>query len=285
LEVFMVLNKWTGVVLIVVLGMGCGLAKMAGAETAEPALPVVNMMTGENQAIADIFPDPEKVIAAMELIAITDMEMNGNSYMENREVTPLPLDRWEVDRFGVTVRYPIIQLSTLTGRPGAYQFYWYELEGLYDPEILGEEGFAIEPGTLPGVPVSLGDDLERLAIMYGGGKESDFTIDMQVYRFEDARFRGVSALTSRDDPVGTGLVKEIRAKRLDYDGARVGVSDERDVITKLGEPESRETIDADMAYYQLLPEGVVLWYDQGTARLGMLVGTDGIVALAILRGV
>ncbi|MDR1600433.1 MAG: hypothetical protein LBS11_11285 [Oscillospiraceae bacterium] len=281
----MVLNKWTGVVLIVVLGMGCGLAKMAGAETAEPALPVVNMMTGENQAIADIFPDPEKVIAAMELIAITDMEMNGNSYMENREVTPLPLDRWEVDRFGVTVRYPIIQLSTLTGRPGAYQFYWYELEGLYDPEILGEEGFAIEPGTLPGVPVSLGDDLERLAIMYGGGKESDFTIDMQVYRFEDARFRGVSALTSRDDPVGTGLVKEIRAKRLDYDGARVGVSDERDVITKLGEPESRETIDADMAYYQLLPEGVVLWYDQGTARLGMLVGTDGIVALAILRGV
>jgi hypothetical protein len=263
-------------------------------------MPVTDMTTGEPCAISDIFPDPDAAISAMESIAVIDMEENGNAYMENRDVTPLPLDRWEADAYGITVRYPAYRLSTFSGRPGAYQFFWYELDGLYDPAFVdgvktrARESLLVdesEPNgmeasalvSLPGIPVALGDDLFRIAMLYGGGKESDFTTDKQVYRLEDARFRGVTVLTSRDDPAGTGLITEIRSSRLDYNGLYTGVSDQQAVIDIMGEPSAREVIDEDASYYALLPEGEILWYDVGGARLGMLVGAEGLLSVVVLQ--
>ncbi|MDR0397515.1 MAG: hypothetical protein LBH66_09490 [Oscillospiraceae bacterium] len=280
--------KWTGVVALVgLLVVMAGMIVMIGDGRAEDEGQIVlNMVKGEGQDAEEVFPDLDKVVEAMEAIAGEDMDVNGNAYMENREVKPLPTDKWEIDEFGVTVRYPLDRLSTFSGRPGAYHFMWYELDGLFVPEAVGwvDVGSEGEGGDgLPGVAVRLGDEIERLSMMYGGGKESDYTVDKQAYKLEDARFRGVTVMTSRDDPTGKGMVTEIRAKRLEYQGVRVGVSDEETVIKAMGEPNERETIDADAAYYQLLPEGVVLWYDKEESRLGMLIDTDGILSVAILQ--
>ncbi|GHU71394.1 hypothetical protein AGMMS49992_05310 [Clostridia bacterium] len=285
---------WTSLICIVLVMM-CA-AAIAQDEPTALTLPVLDLTSGESYAIADIFPDPDAAIAAMESIAERDMTENGNAYMENRTVTPLPLDNWEVDEYGVIIRYPIDRLSTFSGRPGAYQFNWYELEGLYDAEFVEgiherAQSARIEaesepnPLALPGIPVSLGDELERLALIYGGGKESDFTETSQAYRLEDARFRGVTILTSRDDPTGTGEIIEIRAARLDYDGLCVGVSDEQAVLDLLGEPDAREPIGEDASYYQLLPEGEILWYDREDVRLGMLVDGENTLVCIILKAI
>ncbi|GHU71996.1 hypothetical protein FACS1894184_19450 [Clostridia bacterium] len=297
----MLITKRTGITLsttvCILLTIILCTTAIASDITEEPVLPVMDMTTNESHAIEDIFPDPDAVIAAMESIVLTDMENNGNAYMENRDVTPLPLDRWEVDAIGVTVRYPADRLSTFSGRPGAYHFMWYELDGLYDQEFVeGARAKALEAALsqpdaqvaaellgLPGIPATLGDDLMRLSILYGGGKESDFTVDKQVYRLEEARFRDVTVLTGRDDPAGTGLVTEIRAARCDYNGLRIGLSDRQDVINALGEPDLVEAIDEDAAYYQLLPEGEVLWYEQNETRLGMLIGDGDVLILIILQ--
>ncbi|MDR1263642.1 MAG: hypothetical protein LBK46_09180 [Oscillospiraceae bacterium] len=292
--------KRTSVAIAAILVLFIGIGTVGAAAPSESIMPVTDMTTGEPCAIADIFPDPEAAISAMESIVVIDMEENGNAYMENRDVTPLPLDRWEADAYGITVRYPADRLSTFSGRPGAYQFFWYELDGLYDPAFVdgvktrARESLPIdesEPSdmaestlvSLPGIPVSLGDDLFRIAMLYGGGKESDFTADKQVYRLEDARFRGVTVLTSRDDPVGMGLITEIRASRLDYNGLYAGVSDQQAVIDIMGEPSARELVDEDASYYALLPEGEILWYDVGGARLGMLVGEEGLLLVVVLQ--
>ena len=240
--------------------------------------------TGARLTLSDVFLDEDAAVAAMEAIALRDVEENGNSYSELNQITPMPRDRFALKPWGIVVHYPDTQLAYFSGRAGGYAFFWYELEGQWQDSLQSElSAFAqTEPNGLPGLPCALGEDVADVILRCGLLEDPDYTLDHSVYAFESADMRGVSLLTDRNAPEGSGAVVEIRAQRMDYQGLKTGLATQTDCESLLGTPGRTETIDGNAAYDQLLPEGEMLWYPDGANEAGFLF-SEGVLRAVILR--
>lgn len=245
----------------------------------------------------ELFADGEAARLALEEYLEWELAPELSAHLRNAQLTPLP-EQFTIDATGLTLYYPVEQLSTLSDRPGKVNVQWCELREylhLGEGSILrraGAEGMltldessgesirtAAEGGSLPGIPVALGDsvqaavDTHRLLIdpdLYEGGR---------LIQLEDGEFRGVYLLTdSLTDSWENSVVQGIRTDRVNLYGLCTGETTQEAWRQALGQPDATVTVDAERAEANRMETGVSDYYNFQGVQLRLHAGEDGTLA-------
>ena len=96
-----------------------------GTQGCRPYSLTLDLTTGQELALADLFDDPDGAVAAMEAIIGRDVLEEMNTYVEVYDLLPMPTDCFSVDETGLTVYYTDERFRTFEGRSGYVTFYWY----------------------------------------------------------------------------------------------------------------------------------------------------------------
>ena len=257
----------------------------------------VNLKTGEEILLSQLFSDWDGALAAMETI-ITDDVLDGMSdYMEYAELLPMPTDNYAFDDFGLTVYWPEDRYRYFDGTSGSVTFYWHELAG-----FIGEES-PVYALAHPDVPYStseiealcmsgsvtrmqtpeLGEKLGDVAVWYRMA-DPDYTTDALVYPLERMRGFAVEIPKYAETEEDETPISAIRASRVSMAGLlTTGKTTDTEVLALLGEPAREQAYDEDAAFDAMLPPGRSLLYEISGRVLQMHFDEDGVLACVILR--
>ena len=258
------------------------------------------------QDLTDPLPsDSELLTTYLSDLLEWDIAPELSAHLENSAVTPLP-DTWRMDATGLTLYYPIDQLSTLHSQAGVIQLCWYELapvlntfavEGnpLYDMGALdyltaGDHTrsalfAACEKGQLPGLPVTIGEALQPLTDRYGLLTDPDLCQGGRLFSLEGGLWRNVQLLTDslHDKTWEDSTVNGIRADRISLYGLCTGLTTRNDWQEVLGEPDYTVTIDADTADAWRMVPGVSDYYQVGPHTLQLHADEVGVLVTVMLQ--
>ena len=257
----------------------------------------VNLETGEEILLPQLFSDWDGALAAMETI-ITDDVLDGMSdYMEYAELLPMPTDNYAFDDFGLTVYWPEDRYRYFDGTSGSVTFYWHELA-----DFIGEES-PVYALAHPDVPYStseiealcmsgsvtrmqtpeLGEKLGDVAVWYRLA-DPDYTTDALVYPLERMRGYAVEIPKYAETEEDETPISAIRASRVSMAGLlTTGKTTDTEVLALLGEPAREQAYDEDAAFDAMLPPGRSLLYEISGRVLQMHFDEDGVLACVILR--
>ena len=257
----------------------------------------VNLKTGEEILLSQLFSDWDGALAAMETI-ITDDVLDGMSdYMEYAELLPMPTDNYAFDDFGLTVYWPEDRYRYFDGTSGSVTFYWHELA-----DFIGEES-PVCALAHPDVPYStseiealcmsgsvtrmqtpeLGEKLGDVAVWYRLA-DPDYTTDALVYPLERMRGYAVEIPKYAETEEDETPISAIRASRVSMAGLlTTGKTTDTEVLALLGEPAREQAYDEDAAFDAMLPPGRSLLYEISGRVLQMHFDEDGVLACVILR--
>ena len=277
-----------------------------GAVTDERATHVwsavnVDLADGSDIAFDRLFTDEEGLRRDLEECLDYGVGPELSAHLRNSELTPVP-EVFGLTETGLTLYYPMEQLSTLSDRAGAVTILWYELREhlrLEDDDILTRIGArdmlvpapdsgekiraAVEAGTLPGVPVTLGGSVQEATDTYRMLTDSDLYQDGRMFALEDAAFRQVWLLTDAltEKTWDKSVIKGLRADRFNLWGLYPGL-DRQAVEAMLGQPDTVLTLDADMAdAYRLVP-GESLYYNYTGVQLRLHFDAEGLLTSLII---
>ena len=257
----------------------------------------VNLETGEEILLHQLFSDWDAAQAAMETI-ITDDVLDGMSdYMEYGDLLPMPTDNYAFDDFGLTVYWPEDRYRYFDGTSGSVTFYWHELA-----DFIGEES-PVYALAHPDVPYStseiealcmsgsvtrmqtpeLGEKLGDVAVWYRMA-DPDYTTDALVYPLERMRGFAVEIPKYAETEEDETPISAIRASRMSMAGLlTTGKTTDTEVLALLGEPAREQAYDEDAAFDAMLPPGRSLLYEISGRVLQMHFDEDGVLACVILR--
>ena len=277
-----------------------------GAVTDERATHVwsavnVDLADGSDIAFDRLFTDEEGLRRDLEECLDYGVGPELSAHLRNSELTPVP-EVFGLTETGLTLYYPMEQLSTLSDRAGAVTILWYELREhlrLEDDDILTRIGArdmlvpapdsgekiraAVEAGTLPGVPVTLGGSVQEATDTYRMLTDPDLYQDGRMFALEDAAFRQVWLLTDAltEKTWDKSVIKGLRADRFNLWGLYPGL-DRQAVEAMLGQPDTVLTLDADMAdAYRLVP-GESLYYNYTGVQLRLHFDAEGLLTSLII---
>ena len=277
-----------------------------GAVTDERATHVwsavnVDLADGSDIAFDRLFTDEEGLRRDLEECLDYGVGPELSAHLRNSELTPVP-EVFGLTETGLTLYYPMEQLSTLSDRAGAVTILWYELREhlrLEDGDVLTRIGArdmlvpapdsgekiraAVEAGTLPGVPVTLGGSVQEATDTYRMLTDPDLYQDGRMFALEDAAFRQVWLLTDAltEKTWDKSVIKGLRADRFNLWGLYPGL-DRQDVEAMLGQPDAKLTVDADMAdAYRLVP-GESLYYNYTGVQLRLHFDAEGLLTSLII---
>lgn len=260
----------------------------------------IDLRTGEDIPLDALLLDP-----AVGRETLTDwldftIAPELSAHLMNSALTPLP-ETFAIALEGLTLYYPIDQLSTLADRAGAVTLHWYELPDVFD---LSEGGILdrigaldfITPGThaaeairacvaegvLPGIPAQLGGSVQEATDTYRLLTDPDLYAGGRMFALEDSRFRSAWLLTDAltDRTWDASVIHGIRADRLSLFGLvtradDVEGTDRETWLTLLGQPDATVTIDADAAELNRIVPGVSDYYQFGSYRLRLHADEEG----------
>lgn len=253
----------------------------------------VDLATGFEIRLEELFAQPEAAFAAMEAIIERDILEEMNTYIEVADLLPVPRDCYCVDENGLTVYYADDAYRYFDGTRGSVTFYWYELA-----EYIGEDSpvYALSrpqeadaqalerlcaQGTLgAGTDAVLGDLLGTIADALA---DPDYTRDALVYPLERVRGWAVEIPKYAETDELETPVSAIRASRVSLCGLTTGKSTQADARALLGEPAVVQSYDEDAAIDALLDPGESLLYEVAGHVLQLHFGQDGALACVILR--
>lgn len=277
-----------------------------GAVTDERATHVwsavnVDLADGSDIAFDRLFTDEEGLRRDLGEYLDYGVGPELSAHLRNSELTPVP-EVFGLTETGLTLYYPTEQLSTLSDRAGAVTILWYELREhlrLEDGDILtrigardmlvpapdsGEEiRAAVEAGTLPGVPVTLGGSVQEATDTYRMLTDPDLYQDGRMFALEDAAFRQVWLLTDAltEKTWDKSVIKGLRADRFNLWGLYPGL-DRQAVEAMLGQPDTVLTLDADMADAYRLVLGESLYYNYTGVQLRLHFDAEGLLTSLII---
>ena len=260
---------------------------------------VFDLMTGDPVALDALFADPEAAYAHMEAVLQEELGESMNAYTDNASVLPMPRDNYALDALGLTVYYAPSQYTTVSGRAGAFHFYYYELEpylselgqALTAREEDGQDAAAaireaVAQGAFPNwiEGVRIGEPIGAYLDAYTLAADPDYTLESRVYLFSEPQLRGLSLETwlYAECAEEEAPVTAIRASRIDLFGLRPGVTTLAECEQLLGTPDGRTLRDADDAYNMMLEEGESLFYLSGGYSLEVHADAQGVVSCLIL---
>lgn len=261
----------------------------------------VDLADGSDIAFDRLFTDEEGLRRDLEEYLDYGVGPELSAHLRNSELTPVP-EVFGLTETGLTLYYPMEQLSTLSDRAGAVTILWYELREhlrLEDGDVLTRIGArdmlvpapdsgekiraAVEAGTLPGVPVTLGGSVQEATDTYRMLTDPDLYQDGRMFALEDAAFRQVWLLTDAltEKTWDKSVIKGLRADRFNLWGLYPGL-DRQAVEAMLGQPDTVLTLDADMAdAYRLVP-GESLYYNYTGVQLRLHFDAEGLLTSLII---
>ncbi len=252
-----------------------------------------SLSSGELLTASVLFNDSDEAADSLSGYIREQLLDEISDYANAEGLLPLPMDNVFLDDAGITFCYPAERFSFLSGRSGAINFRFYEMEGLLalspdsllaqlglgtgrlsGPEAAAGIRAACEEGRLPGIPASIGDALSECARRYGQTMDPEYFPDGAKYQMESAAFRGTWLIAGEEE--GT-TVEGILSGRMDLSGIVTGQSAAGDYRALLGEPRSSLPLGAEAAEAYGLPEGLLESYTFGHNRLTFSTDADQIV--------
>ena len=258
----------------------------------------LDLTTGEEIRLEQLFDDADAAIDAMERIIEEDVLPDLSDYMEYSELLPMPRDNYAVDEYGLTVYYPDDSYRYFDEQSGAVQFAWYELA-----DYIGEDSpvyalahaqgdltalaDAAKDGKLPGpmtqavVGQKLGEALDAYTLL----TDPDYTKDSRVYLFEEASLRGwaVEIPKYAETDEAETPISAVRTTRADVCGLTVGKTTKDELTALLGEPRETRAYDADDAADSMLEAGESLFFELSGHILQAHVDENSVLSCLILR--
>lgn len=261
----------------------------------------VDLTDGSDITFNQLFTDEAALRRDLEEYLDYGVGPELSAHLRNSELTPVP-EVFGLTETGLTLYYPMERLSTLSDRAGAVTILWYELREhlrLEDGDILPRIGArdmlvpapdsgekirtAVEAGTLPGVPVTLGGSVQEATDTYRMLTDPDLYQDGRMFALEDAAFRQVWLLTDAltEKTWDKSVIKGLRVDRFNLWGLYPGL-DRQAVEAMLGQPDTVLTLDADMAdAYRLVP-GESLYYNYTGVQLRLHFDAEGLLTSLII---
>lgn len=246
-----------------------------------------DLKTGERVTLDQLFNDPDAAIARMEEIAVASLSEELNGYMEYSDITPLPVDSFTLNEDGITFWYPADQFSLTSGYSGACQFWYEELDGLWNTEratplSAQAQKAAVEKsaseGILPHVPVQMGQNMQEIADAYRLLRTPDEFPGGRYFLMEHPAFRNVLVISdSLHADYENSVVEGIQLRRGGLHGLLIGKTAQTEWRSVLGEPSRTLAMTESMAYDYGLCEGTCDIYHFGPYELRLYADADGVL--------
>lgn len=246
-----------------------------------------DLSTGEKLTLSDVFADVEAAVEKMEAIAEESLLEEFSGYMEYSALTPLPRDSFTLDESGITFWYPSDQFSLLSGYAGAVQFWYEELAGLWKNEKADVLSAAdqkaliaksVEEGSVPNVPVRMGDSIGEIADAYRLLRTPDEFPGGRYCVMEEPAFRDILLITDAlESDLSRSKVEGIQLKRGALHGLVIGNAMQSDWRSLLGKPLETVKMTENMAYDYRLPEGEYDIYHFGSHELRLHADESGML--------
>ena len=260
-----------------------------------------DLRDGRKISLWELFTDEE---AARELIGnylAEDVLPELSAHLENSELDPLP-ETFFLERSGLTLLYPVGQLSTLGDRAGDIRIGWHVLKEVLDldedsilsrigvkemTELSGESAeklrAASAEGSLTGIPAKIGDSVQELTDRYHLLTDPDGFEGGRLFALEGGCFRGVFLLT--DDLTRGWEDSKVQGIRMDQGclwGLCIGETPRDRWIDALGEPDGSAEVNEEKAEANRLSPGTCDYYSCGEYQLRLYSDEAGILAHVIL---
>lgn len=256
-----------------------------------------DLQTGARLQLKDFFTDPDSAVAWMEAELLDHYADELSIYLEHADVTPLPADSYAFDDHGITFYYPYQQFALLSGFSGAVQFQFGELQEFLiraedsvpaclgavlqqytDVEIKEQIEAVVSQGTLPWLPVKLGDSLSDLITDYRLTRTPDQYPGGRYFQLEEPAFRQIlilsDALTQSYDH---SVVEGILAMRMNLYGIQTGITTRDRWHQVLGEPAPSVFLDASLSADYGLPAVTADYYTVANRQLVFYADENGVL--------
>ena len=249
----------------------------------------------------DLFTQPEEALEAIGAYLDEAVAPELSAHLSAGSLAPLP-ETFGLTPYGLTLLYPIEQLSTLQDEAGAVIVLWSEIQdylrleeggvldrvGAADNLAFPEEALAalteaLSGGSIPGIPAAIGQSVQELTDRYGLQIDPDLYEGGRMFLPDDSAFRQIWLLSDAlTDGWEQSTVQGLRADRLNLLGLRTGVTTRDQYIAALGDPESSLNVDEDRALNWRIAPGTSDYYTLGEYRLRLHADEEGILRSAFL---
>lgn len=265
--------------------------------TTELSGTVLDLLTGSQVTMTDLFIEPAAALEAVEEILDCEVAPEMSAHLRNCELIPVP-DSFTVNRTGLTLLYPADRLMTLHDRAGDVTIGWNELAEYLDltgesilsrigvPDMLRltpESAAALKrdaaEGCLPDIPAVLGRDMGEIVGTFGLLSDGDLYAAGRIAEPEGGVWRGVALTTDAlSDEWDGSVIQGIRVSRGCLWGLCVGSTLREEWLVILGEPDSSLAFDTDKADAWRVVPGTADYYSCGSHQLRLYAGEDGVLA-------
>lgn len=259
----------------------------------------LDLTDGHTLTFADLFTDENAARAFMENYLLDTVFPELSPHLSNSDLLPLP-EVFSVDEAGLTLYYPIRQLSTLSDKAGAIQLSWCELAPylrLGDGTLLQRIGAqamvtpgsrsliegSVHAGSLPGIPLVLGGSVQEAVARWSLLIDPDLYDSGRLLSLDGAPFRGVYLMTDRlTDSFDHSVIQGLRMDRGNLWGLCIGTTTKEQWRALLGEATHTVTLSAQEAEAQRLPSGESDYYEMGGHRLRLHANENGVLVSLML---
>ena len=242
----------------------------------------VDLRDGHEITLGELFTNETAAREKIEAYLEEEVAPDLSAHLQNSELTPLP-DFFLLEKTGLTLLYPVSQLSTLSDRAGDIRIGWNvvreELDlsedsvpsrmGLRDAASLTEAGAArlkaaAAEGGLTDIPAKIGDGMRELTDRYHQLTDWDGIEDGRLFALEGGCFRGVYLITDNlTKDWDNSVVQGIRVDQGCLWGLCPGETRRPEWLDALGEPDSSARVGEEKAEANRLTPGNCDYYRCG----------------------
>nr|AHF24783.1 hypothetical protein [uncultured bacterium Contig1495] len=261
----------------------------------------VDLRDGHEITFAELFTDEVAARETIEAYLEETVAPDLNAYLQSGEVTPLP-DHFWLEQTGLTLLYPVEQLSTLSDRAGDIRIGWNVLKdvldmsensipvriGLLDAVTLTAQGAeklrtAAAEGVMTDIPAKIGDSIQELTDRYHQRMDWDGIENGRLFALEGGCFRGVYLIT---DNLTKGwensVVQGIRMDQGCLWGLCPGETLRTEWLEVLGEPDGTVEVSEESAEANRLIPGNCDYYHCGDYLLQLYSDEEGALVSVML---
>lgn len=256
----------------------------------------IDLATGEEIGFDDLFIDAEAALTALSDYLEWEIAPLMSAHLRSSQLTPLP-ETFGLSATGLTLYYPLEQLSTLSDKAGTVSIQWCDMlehlklgEGSILNRIgaekmltLDESSAAaikqtVESGALPGIPAKLGASVQEAVDTYRLLIDPDLYENGRLMQLEDGAFRNVYLLTdSLTDSWEHSVIQGIRADRINLYGLMTDVTTQEQWRAALGEPDATVEVDEAKADANRIQPGCSDYYNFDGAQLRLHANDEGVL--------
>lgn len=256
----------------------------------------IDLTTGQPIMLDDLFTDPDAARLALSDYLEWDLAPQLSAHLRAGQLTPLP-EEFTLSPAGLTLHYPLEQLTTLSDKAGTVHLSWCEMlphlnlaEGsLLDrmgalPMIALDESSAAairtqaENGMLPGIPARLGDSIPQLVEAHGLLIDPDLYENGRLFQLEGGAFRSVYLLSdSLTEGWDSSVVQGIRTDRGSFFGLMTGVTTQSEWHAILGQPDASVPVDEARAESNRIVPGSSDYYNLTGVQLRLHANEEGVL--------